>query len=117
MGTESARFADYIVLTEEDYRTEDVNQIIDEIAAGCKRQGAKEYLPKDYLLGLKQKGPVFFRIPDRQEAITFALTKLAHNKDTVILTGKAHEKSLCRGTIEYPWSEHEAVVAALKQRK
>ena len=117
MGTESARFADYIVLTEEDYRTEEVNQIIDEIAAGCKKQGAKEYLPKDYLLAFKQKNPVYFRIPDRQEAITFALCKLARKNDTVILTGKAHEKSLCRGTIEYPWSEHEAVARALKQRK
>ena len=117
MGVESARCADFIVLTEEDYRTEDVNQIIDEIVSGCKKQGAKEYLPKDYLLAFKQKNPVYFRIPDRQEAISFALTKLAHKNDTVILTGKAHEKSLCRGTVEYPWSEHEAVATALKQRK
>jgi len=117
MGWESARYVDYIILTEEDYRTEDVNQIIDEIANGCKKQGAKEFLPKDYLLAIKQKSPVFFRVSDRQAAIIFAVTKLARKNDTVILTGKAHEKSLCRGTTEYPWSEHEAVAKALKQRK
>jgi len=31
-----------------------------------------------------------------------------------VLTGKAHEKSLCRGKIEYPWDEKEAVEKIIK---
>ncbi len=117
MGENSAKYSDYIVLTEEDYRSEDVNEIIEQIAVGCKRQRAIERNSNQIELvkqDEKEKRPVFFRIPDRQEAINFAVRKLAKKGDTVILTGKAHEKSLCRGKIEYPWDEYEAVKKALQ---
>lgn len=117
MGKNSARFADIIVLTEEDYRTENVNEIIDDIARGCEAEGAKVYSVDSYKEALKSKTPVFFRIPDRKMAIDFAIQKLAQPQDTVIITGKAHEKSLCRGTTEFPWSEHDAVQEALIGRK
>lgn len=113
MGENSARLADLIVLTEEDYRTEDVNEIIEQIALGCRKGGAVEFAVNDYIQALKAKTPAFFRIPNRQEAINFAIQKLVRKGDTLILTGKAHEQSLCRGTVEYPWSEHEAVRQAL----
>lgn len=116
MGRNSAAHADLIVLTEEDYRTEDVNQIIEEIAQGCIQNGAQEFKITDYKKALKSAKTAFFRIPSRTDAVDFAVTKLAQKNDTVILTGKAHEKSLCRGTTEYPWSEHEAVESALKKR-
>lgn len=113
MGAASAKYANIIVLTEEDYRTEDVNVIIDEIASGCREAGAVEKETSEYAKTLKIKSPVYFRIPDRQTAVDFALTKMACAEDIVLLTGKAHEKSLCRGKIEYPWSEHETVAKAL----
>ena len=50
---------------------------------------------------------------DRQKAITVALQH-ARKGDSVIITGKGHEKSLCRGTKEYPWSDQTAVNNALK---
>ncbi len=90
MGKASARYADIIILTEEDYRTEDVNRIIDEIASGITL------------------GPEVHRYPDRKKAISFALS-LGKPGDTVIITGKGHEKSIARGKIEYPWSDQEAV--------
>lgn len=114
MGETSAKYADIIVLTEEDFRTEDINQIIAQIAQGVSKSGGKEFGVDQYLQGLKTKWPVFFRIPNRAQAINLAIQKLARRGDTVILTGKAHEKSLCRGTVEYPWSEHTAVKNALK---
>lgn len=95
MGEISAKYTEIIVLTEEDYRTEDVNQIIEEI--GKKIPSKKE----------------IYKIPDRQEAINLAV-KIAKKGDLVILTGKGHEKSLCRGKKEYPWSEHDAVKKALE---
>lgn len=90
MGKASARYADVIVLTEEDYRTEDVNRIIDEIASGIT------------------SGPEVHRYSDRTKAIEFALS-LGKPGDCVIVTGKGHEKSIARGKIEYPWSDQEVI--------
>jgi len=95
MGEISGRFADFIILTEEDYRTEDPNKICQEIASGIKN--------KNYQL-----------IIDRKKAIERAL-KMAKKGDVVIFTGKAHEKSLCRGKTEYPWDEYRAVEIGLKK--
>lgn len=97
MGKISARFADLIVLTEEDYRIENIEAIMSEIEKG-----------------IAGKVPVV-RILNRQEAISYAINQ-AQSGDCVVTTGKAHEKSLCRGTIEHPWDEFEAVKQALKQR-
>jgi UDP-N-acetylmuramoyl-L-alanyl-D-glutamate--2,6-diaminopimelate ligase len=95
MGKASGTYADVIVLTEEDYRTENVETIMDEIASGI------------------DPGPQVYRFPNRQNAVDFAV-KLARPRDVVILTGKGHEKSLARGTHEYPWSDTEAVKKAVK---
>lgn len=95
MGAASARYADLIVLTEEDYRTEDVNEIIAQIARGIP------------------KGNEVNRIPDRASAIEYALSA-ASPGDLVIITGKGHERSLARGKKEYPWSDQEAVKKFLK---
>ena len=100
MGETAARLADIIVLTAEDPRTEDVNQIINQIAEGSKSQKAKVH-----------------KIPDRQEAINFAVHKLAKKGDIVVITGKGHERSMCFGKIEYPWSDQQAVKQALKKLK
>lgn len=97
MGAMSAKHADVIVLTEEDYRRENLEDIMDQIAMG---------------IGPKRE---VYRYPNRQAAINFAIS-MARAKDTVVVTGKAHEKSLCRGTTEYPWNEFEAVERSLKQR-
>lgn len=95
MGEISGRLADITILTAEDPRTEDVNQIIKEIKTGFKSR-KKLYLE-----------------PDRQKAINLAIN-LARPGDTVACFGKSHEKSMCFGTIEYSWSEHQAVRKALK---
>lgn len=96
MGKASARYADLIVLTEEDYRTEDVGKIIEEIASGIPT------------------GKETVRIVNRDEAIAYALSQ-AKPDDTVIITGKGHEKSLARGKVEYPWSDQEAVKKHMKR--
>ena len=95
MGEISGRFADFIILTEEDYRTEDPNKICQEVASGIRN--------KNYQV-----------IIDRKKAIEKAL-KMAKKGDVVIFTGKAHEKSLCRGKTEYPWDEYRAVEIGLKK--
>lgn len=97
MGESSSRWADMIVLTEEDYRTERVEAIMNQIAAG--------------IAGNRK----VHRFPNRGDAIAFALAQAAAG-DVVVITGKGHERSLCRGNVEYPWSDQEEVRKILKQR-
>lgn len=108
MGGIAAQYDDIIILTEEDYRTEDVNEIIEQIADGIKNEKLKKKKEK-----LQFKIKNLYKVVDRQEAINQAM-KLAKKGDLVILTGKGHEQSLCRGKKEYPWSEHEVVRQALR---
>lgn len=95
MGKISDEMADISILTAEDPRTESLSNIIDQINSGFKKHKP-------------------LRILDRQKAIDFAI-KTANEDDIIILTGKAHEKSMCFGKKEYPWSEHKAVILALKK--
>lgn len=118
MGRIAGRLCNLVVLTSEDPRTEDPKKIIDQIAQGCREKGMKK-------LGLKRAAEArakkvdkkYFIIPNRQEAVNFAIRKLARPRDIVVLMGKGHERSMCFGTTEYPWSEHEAVKIALKQKR
>ena len=113
MGELAAKAADFAVLTAEDPRTEDVRNIIAQIAKGCLNAGMQEKNKNFGGNNLQRKNKYFFRIPDRQEAINFAIRKLAKKGDTVIVCGKGHEKSMCYGKIEYPWDEKQAVLKAL----
>jgi len=114
MGEIAAQNADFTVLTAEDPRTEDVRKIIDEIARGCLKEKIKEADRVDKEPKILKNGMKYFwRIPDRQEAINFAVRKLASSGDLVLICGKGHEKSMCWGNIEHPWDEFKAVRKAL----
>ena len=113
MGKVSAQFADITIITAEDPRTEDVNKIIAQIATGCKQAGAKETLLSNVRC---QMSDVFIRIPDRQTAITTALA-ISHPGDTIGIFGKGHEKSMCYGATEHPWSDKKAVQKAINAVK
>lgn len=117
MGEIAARLGDLVVLTAEDPRTEDVNEIIGQIAKGCLRNGAIEKESRCLNdLNHLNKETYFFRIPDRRKAIRFAIQKLAKKGDIVVICGKGHERSMCFGTTEYPWSDHQEARQALKER-
>ena len=96
MGMVSAKIADLTIITAEDPRTEGVEKISNEIAAWAKKGGGK-----------------FIKIPDRQKAIEFAI-KNAVKGDVIGIFGKGHEKSMCFGTIEKPWSDQKVVNKILK---
>lgn len=102
MGRVAGRLADRIVITAEDPRTEDLEAIMAAIAEGVRAEGRVE-------------GVDFWRIPDRAEAIRFAVA-LAEPGDAVIACGKGHEQSMCYGTVEYPWDEREVMRAAIRER-
>jgi UDP-N-acetylmuramoyl-L-alanyl-D-glutamate--2,6-diaminopimelate ligase len=101
MAEWSAQLADVSVLTAEDPRTESLDGILEEMAAGARSKGGKE-------------GESFWRVPDRGAAISFALLQ-AKPGDLVIVLGKGHEQSMCFGEIEYPWDDRTALRAALAE--
>ena len=100
MAEISARDADLTVLTAEDPRTESLDNILAMMAVGCQRQNGRE-------------NQTFWRIPDRGQAIYYALT-LAHPTDLVLICGKGHEQSMCFGTIEHAWDDRNATRVALR---
>ncbi len=114
MGRISAILADYTVLTAEDPRTEDVRKITDEIADGCLKEKIKEGNKNKFdPSSLDSRQKYFWRISDRQEAINFAVRKLARTGDLILICGKGHEKSMCYGKVEYPWDEKNAIMKAV----
>ena len=60
------------------------------------------------------EGETFWRVPDRGEAIRFAI-RLAKEGDIVLSCGKGHEQSMCFGRTEYLWDDRTAMRAALAE--
>ena len=86
-GEVAARYADIVILTDEDPRGEDPMTILEEIAAGC---------------GSMVRDETLFLIPDRPQAIRKAFS-FAKEGDIVLLLGKGHENSIIYAdkTIDY----------------
>jgi UDP-N-acetylmuramoyl-L-alanyl-D-glutamate--2,6-diaminopimelate ligase len=97
MGKIGSDLADLVIFTAEDPRTENVWNIIRQMKESLENNHHK-----------------VISIADRQEAINFALQKIAKKGDLIALLGKGPEKSMCYGKVEKPWSEIEAVKKALK---
>ena len=104
MGKISSDFSDVIILTEEDYRTQDLNNINIDIKSGINKNFTEV---KAEALSSSSKN-VFIKINDRENAIKKAIS-IATYGDVIVMTGKGHEKSLARGNKEYPWNEKETI--------
>ena len=89
MGKVAAELADICIVTSDNPRTENPEQILDDIVAG---------MPP--LKVLREK--------DRKQAITLAVD-LAGTNDLVLLAGKGHETYQIRGTTKYPFDEAQIV--------
>ncbi|MBM3205419.1 UDP-N-acetylmuramoyl-L-alanyl-D-glutamate--2,6-diaminopimelate ligase [Candidatus Shapirobacteria bacterium] len=103
MGEQAAQYADLVVLTEDDPRNENVEEIIEQIAQGCLKAGAKE-------------DKTLFRIPNRGQAMRVALKKLAQKDDIVVICGKGHQQVMY-GKTEYPWNDFQVAQKIIKGRK
>ncbi|MGI6279354.1 MAG: UDP-N-acetylmuramoyl-L-alanyl-D-glutamate--2,6-diaminopimelate ligase [Acutalibacteraceae bacterium] len=97
MGSIAARYADYVIITSDNPRSEDPNAIIDDILVGL------DGTPTPYKV-----------IENRVEAIKFAI-KNAQSNDIIVLAGKGHEtyQILPTGTIHL--DEREVVAEALAE--
>lgn len=103
-GELAGKYADEVVLTEEDDRDIDGMEILEQIAQGAEKSG-------------KQRDKDLFLVHDRQQAINFAISRAAAKEDVVLLLGKGHEKSIAGPDGDKPWDEMKAARAALKGLK
>ena len=107
LGALAGRYADIVIVTNEDPYTEDPVKIIEEVAAGVPR-GANPKNPK-------VQNENFFKVLDRKEAIAKAI-QLAHKDDIIIITGKGAEECMVWGTEKRPWSDRKVVKELLLKR-
>ena len=101
-GEIAGRNADHLIVTEEDDRDIDGNDILRQIASGAEKAGMKQ-------------GKNLHLILNREEAIGYALTLAKTPDDVVIILGKGHEKTIERADGIYPWSDIEVTRSALKE--
>jgi UDP-N-acetylmuramoyl-L-alanyl-D-glutamate--2,6-diaminopimelate ligase len=101
-GEIAGKYADELILTEEDDRDIDGNLILSQIAEGAAKSG-------------KTKDKDMFLILDRKKAIEFALTRLKSSDDTLVLLGKGHEKTIERASGDIEWDEIEVTKIAIKK--
>lgn len=103
MGEVVGQLSDLVFITEEDPRSERVEDISAAIAQGLLRIG-------------KKQGVDFWLISDRRAAIREAFLR-AQAGDVVAITGKGHERAMARaGGIDEPWSDHDVALEELERR-
>jgi UDP-N-acetylmuramoyl-L-alanyl-D-glutamate--2,6-diaminopimelate ligase len=121
-GQLAGKYADEVIITEEDDRDMDGMAIMEQIAGGAEKAG-------------KARGKDLFLIHDRTKAIEFAISRAKSKDDTVLLLGKGHEKDILRNgpkadelrhlqqddhnsdrVVEHPWDEIGTAKKALKKQ-
>ena len=124
MGEIVSRFADYIIVTNEDPYNEDPQRIIDEVFSGVvggksKIQNYKSQInSKSEIINSKRRAKIFiegkncWRILDRKKAIKKAL-RLAKPGDFVVITGKGAEETMAVGNKRIPWNDKKVIMRIL----
>lgn len=120
-GELAGKYADEVIITEEDDRDMDGQEIMEQIAVGAEKAG-------------KKRGKDLFLVHDRPDAIRFVVNR-AQKDDVVLLLGKGHEKDILRNgpraaelrhlqqddanpdrVIKLEWNEPEEAHKALRER-
>ena len=92
MGKIATKFADTVIVTDDNPRTEQPEQIRKEIMAAA---------------------PNAIEIGNRREAIQYAVSLLKAG-DTLVVAGKGHEKGQIIGHEVHPFSDHQEITSALE---
>jgi len=91
MGEVSGRYADLSIITEDNSRFEDTDNIIEDIVKGVLKSSGK------YVI-----------IKDRRKAIEYSL-EISRKGDIILLLGKGHERYQEKNGVREPFSEREIV--------
>ncbi len=92
MGEVGDKLSDILVLTDDDPYEENSIKIIEDIAKGVKREEGKN----------------FWKIPDRYEAIRYAIS-IAENDDIVVIAGKGGQVVQCIGKEKIEFDDRNLV--------
>lgn len=98
MGEVSGNLSDFTIITSDNPRFEE-----------------PEVIMKDILVGVKKSGGNYLMIPDRKEAIQYALEQ-AKKGDVVVLAGKGHEDYQEIKGVKYKMDERDIVLELSKSR-
>jgi len=104
LGALMGKYADIVIVTDEDPYDEDPEEIADEVIKGVMRAGEKKF----------EKDKNFFKIMDRKKAIEKAIS-IAKKGDTVLITGKGAEEVMAIGEKLVPFSDRGIAREALKK--
>lgn len=94
MGEAASQWSDFIIVTSDNPRTEDPDQIIREILSGIS-------------------GVDYVALRDRREAI-WSACRMAKAGDTILVAGKGHETYQIFGTEVQPFDDREVAAEALR---
>ncbi len=108
MGALAGRFADIVIVTDEDPYSEEPVKIIEEVASGVNRGETKS--------NPKIPGKNFFKILNRRDAIEKAF-ELAQSDDVVLITGKGAEECMVVKDKKIPWSDRKVIKELLMKRR
>jgi len=108
MARAVARYADRVIATSDNPRTEDPERILDQVEAGLAG------LPKLEPDALRERQG-YARIADRRAAIEAAV-RIAGAGDTVVIAGKGHEDYQIIGRERLPFHDGEEARRALRRR-
>ena len=97
MAETAQKYADFVIVTGDNPRTEDPMRILDEIMQGLDRT-------KPHAV-----------IPDRRDAIRFAVNE-AREGDLILLAGKGHEKYEINADGKHPFDEERIVLEAVREK-
>jgi UDP-N-acetylmuramoyl-L-alanyl-D-glutamate--2,6-diaminopimelate ligase len=96
MGAIASRWAEHVIVTDDNPRDEDGQDIVKDILTGCRKEQVRV-------------------IRDRKQAIESAISEADAN-DWVVIAGKGHEDYQEIAGRRYPFSDAEAVQRALEMR-
>ena len=97
MGDISSRYADLTIVTSDNPRFEEPEAIIEDI-----------------LTGVKKADGAYVMVPDRKEAIRYAILK-AQDEDVIVLAGKGHEDYQEIKGVKYPMDERVLIREILSE--
>lgn len=97
MGKVATELSDFVIITNDNPRSEDPNKIIEDIEKGIERNN-------------------YIKIENRSEAIKFAITNSTKN-DIILIAGKGHEEYQIIKDKVYHFSDLEEVQKILKDRE
>jgi UDP-N-acetylmuramoyl-L-alanyl-D-glutamate--2,6-diaminopimelate ligase len=110
MGQAAAKGSGLVIVTSDNPRTEDPENIIRHIEAGLEAASC----PRLSLAAARRGDRGYLVVPDRGEAIRLAVD-FAQRPDAVLVAGKGHENYQIWGEDRIHFDDREEVAAALKE--